>query len=153
MDDTSKTQKENESYGKWEQGASLALRQGGSEHKQQTPLLTKIHARLAQLVRTTDYGSTIFDLFSSVLLFLLLLLLLFSCGNEPRTLSPRAYTTLTSCWFFFVRYSFVLKNDWTWSPMTKSNRFLGRNCNVQKKPARCECGVSPGRERSRFVTA
>ena len=23
-----------------------------------------------------------------------------SCGNEPRTLSPRAYTTLTSCWFF-----------------------------------------------------
>ena len=32
MDDTSKTQKENESYGKWEQGASLALRQWGSEH-------------------------------------------------------------------------------------------------------------------------
>ena len=66
MDDTSKTQKENESYGKWEQGASLALRQWGSEHKQQSPLLTKIHARLPQLVRTTDYGSTIFDLFSSV---------------------------------------------------------------------------------------
>ena len=33
MDDTSKTQKENESYGKWEQGASLALRQWGSEHQ------------------------------------------------------------------------------------------------------------------------
>ena len=48
--------------------------------------------------------------------FLLLLLLLrwtsgfklSSCGNEPRTLSPRAYTTLTSCWFLY-RYSFVLK--------------------------------------------
>ena len=33
MDDTSKTQKENESYGKWEQGASLALRQI-HEHKE-----------------------------------------------------------------------------------------------------------------------
>ena len=31
-----------------------------------------------------------------------------SCGNEPRTLSSRAYTTLTSCWFLY-RYSFVLK--------------------------------------------
>ena len=31
-----------------------------------------------------------------------------SCGNEPRTLSPRAYTTLTSC-CFLNRYSFVLK--------------------------------------------
>ena len=37
-----------------------------------------------------------------------------SCGNEPRTLSPRAYTTLTSCWFL-SRYSFVLKKNWTWS--------------------------------------
>ena len=31
-----------------------------------------------------------------------------SCGNEPRTLSPRAHTTLTSCWILY-RYSFVLK--------------------------------------------
>ena len=38
----------------------------------------------------------------------------YSCGNEPRTLSPRGYTTLTSCWFLY-RYSFVLKKDWTWS--------------------------------------
>ena len=68
--------------------------------------------------------------------------------------------------FFFVRFFFfrrVLRKNFAlryldsvkpfsfvWpSPIL----FLGRNCNGTKKPARCECGVSPGRERSRFVTA
>ena len=41
IDDTAKTQTENESYGKWEQGVSLALTQWGNEHKQKTPLRTK----------------------------------------------------------------------------------------------------------------
>ena len=43
IDDTTKTQKENESYGQWEQGVRLALTQlsNGNEHIQIIPSRTK----------------------------------------------------------------------------------------------------------------
>ena len=70
-----------------------------------------------------------------------------SCGNEPRTLSPRAYTTLTSCFFlavYFEKNCYKISGSWKniFIRVTKSN--LSDETVTINKPARCEWGVSPG---------